>query len=234
MLNKGFVKQTVLTALGRFDLERAEAAQKNCAVTVLKYCVEHAKHASKVILNTDQGTINIVYWRTTFYCAVCWTILMVKSAKGKTNESFDSESAWGFSARCVSVEGLTLVCLVLKGGNVDANQHETNENKNNFRGPQFMYNCDGPNLEWSVLLTRPWAAGSTLVYLEMRDAPRCTAVHHFFRQLAISNCWRRSRRLLGTLRHTDPQLEVALCQTTCFNKQYLQNRVLLGRRKKEN
>ena len=47
-----------------------------------------------------------------------------------------------------------------------------------YREPQFMYNCNDPNLEWSVLLTRPCAARSTRVYLEIGGAPRCTGVHN--------------------------------------------------------
>ena len=47
-----------------------------------------------------------------------------------------------------------------------------------YREPQFIYNCNDPNLEWSVLLTRPCAASSTCVYLEIGGAPRCTSVHN--------------------------------------------------------
>ena len=47
--------------------------------------------------------------------------------------------------------GLTLVCLVLKGGNFGTNQHETNESKTIMWALVCVYNCDGPNLEWSVL-----------------------------------------------------------------------------------
>ena len=55
MLCKRYVKHTVLTSLGRIDLERtrsgAEKPPSNCPK---KYCAEHAKHASKVNLNTDK------------------------------------------------------------------------------------------------------------------------------------------------------------------------------------
>ena len=55
MLCKRYVKHTVLTSLGRIDLERsrsgAEKLRSNCPK---KYCAEHAKHASKVNLNTDK------------------------------------------------------------------------------------------------------------------------------------------------------------------------------------
>ena len=110
---------------------------------------------------------------------------MVKSAKGKTNESSDSVwpgdfpldgSVWRTHARLFGVERRKLWYQ----------STQNKRNKNNYVSPS-VYNCDGPNLEWSVLLTRPCAARSTLVYLEMRDAPQCTAVHHLFRQLAISN-----------------------------------------------
>ena len=47
--------------------------------------------------------------------------------------------------------GLTLVCLVLKGGNFGTNQHETNETKTIMWALVCVYNCDGPNLELSVL-----------------------------------------------------------------------------------
>ena len=52
---------------------------------------------------------------------------MVMGAKGKTNESFGSQPPEEFSAHSVSVEGLTLACLVLEGKKLDTNQHETSK-----------------------------------------------------------------------------------------------------------
>ena len=55
MLCKRYVKHTVLTSLGRIDLERTRSgAEKLRSDCPKKYCAEHAKHASKVNLNTDK------------------------------------------------------------------------------------------------------------------------------------------------------------------------------------
>ena len=62
---------------------------------------------------------------------------MVARAKGKTKESFDSRSAWEFSARYVSVETHARLFDVEREVKLNANQHGTNEDKNNIVSPSL-------------------------------------------------------------------------------------------------
>ena len=168
-----------------------------------KYCVEHAKHASKVYLETDK-------------CNHCIIKLKNNSLLKRDQCHFDGKGSEGQKLTIVSVvkwpaknnrsvcqcRRLTLACWVLRRYKFDPNQHKTSEN-NKCIVSHSSCTINDPNLEWSVLLTPPCAARSTRVYLERGGAPRCTSVHNI-RQRAIPTHYRRSRSILNPLRHTDP------------------------------
>ena len=103
---------------------------------------------------------------------------MVKGAKGKTNDSFSSQLARNFLPLSVSVSKTHARPLSVERENNGPHSTQNKRKTIMYREPQFMYNCNDPNLEWSVLLTRPCAARSTRLYLEIGGAPRCTGVHN--------------------------------------------------------
>ena len=146
-------------------------------------------------------TINMANSRTTIYCFVCRTILMVKSAKGKTNESFGSESAWEFSARDVSAEdSLSSVWRWKEYNFLPINTKQT-KNKNNSWVPVHVQLWRSePRMK--CILTRPCAARSLYTC-------RRATLHGVLRFILILSSWhiplcRWSRRVLEPFRHIDP------------------------------
>ena len=145
-------------------------------------------------------------WRTTVYWRRVQAILMVKEAKGKTKDSFGSQLARNFLPLRVSVSKTHARPLSVERENFNGSHSTWNKRKTiMYREPQFMYNCNDPNLEWSVLLTRPWRSLKHACIPGDRWSSTMYWRSHLIHQRAISNHYKRSRRILGSLRHTDPR-----------------------------